>query len=220
MTTKIITTSILLCALIACNQTGSNKSYKDSATITHEKDTRFKDADTARVTSPAKDFSLLLLSDTVLRLFKSQDFAHLATFIHPQAGVRLSPYGVVDTIKDERIFAKQLVELSSNKKTVKWGIFEGSGEPISLNIGAYFKRFVYDVDFIHAERKSINKIVGADSSSSNIASVYPGNDFVQFYFSGFKKQYEGMDWKSLVLVFKKESSRHYLVAIIHDQWKG
>ncbi|GEO11067.1 hypothetical protein [Segetibacter aerophilus] len=220
MTTKILTASILVLMLFACNQNETNKSTKDSAVSSSQKGSVANEPDTTVVAQPTADSSLLLLSDSILRLFKNQDFAHLGSYIHPQSGIRLSPYGVTDTLKDQRLTAKQLSTLTSSKKTVNWGISEGSGEPISLNVREYFKRFVYDVDFINAERKSINNIIGPDSSSSNITSVYPGHKFVQFYFSGFNKQYEGMDWKSLVLVFKKENGRRYLVAVLHDQWKG
>jgi hypothetical protein len=219
MKTKILTASILILMLIACNQNDSKKS-NNSAVSSPAKDSVSNEADTTVVAQTKVDSSLLLLSDTILGLFKNQDLAHLASYIHPQSGIRFSPYGVTDTSKDQRFSAKELSALTSNKKTVKWGIFEGSGEPIKLNVREYFKRFVYDVEFINAEKKSINKIIGPDSSSSNITSIYPDHEFVQFYFSGFKKQYEGMDWKSLVLVFKKENTRRYLVAVIHDQWKG
>ena len=49
--------------------------------------------------------------------------------------------------------------------------------------------------------------------------IYPNNSFAQFYFPGFNKEYEGMDWKSLLLVFQQKQSKLYFVAIIHNQWK-
>jgi hypothetical protein len=36
--------------------------------------------------------------------------------------------------------------------------------------------------------------------------------------SGFDPEYEGMDWRSLRLVFEKKNDIWYLVGIIHDQW--
>ena len=36
--------------------------------------------------------------------------------------------------------------------------------------------------------------------------------------TGFEPEYEGIDWKSLTLVFEKDSGDCYLVGIIHGQW--
>jgi hypothetical protein len=211
MAAKFFTISLLVLLLISCNERSSvNSKNTDTAKI---------EVNTSNKSVAGNDTSLLSLTDTILNLLKNRDYNHLAQFIHPQLGVRFSPYGIVDTAKNIKLSAQQLVELSNNKKTIKWGTFEGSGEPINLNIDDYFKKVVYDVDFINAEKKSVNKIIGADSTASNIASIYPGCDFVQFYFSGFKKQYQGMDWKSLVLVYKRTDTKPFLVAIVHNQFK-
>ncbi len=60
---------------------------------------------------------------------------------------------------------------------------------------------MYDVDFLKADQTAINKIIDPDSTISKVPSVYTNNIFVQFYFPGFKKEYEGMDWRSLLLIF-------------------
>jgi hypothetical protein len=41
---------------------------------------------------------------------------------------------------------------------------------------------------------------------------------MEYHFSGFEAQYEGMDWESLRLVFIQEDSTWYLVGIVHDEW--
>jgi hypothetical protein len=48
--------------------------------------------------------------------------------------------------------------------------------------------------------------------------VYRGDSYSEFYFPGFDPKYDGMDWRALRLVFKKENEKLYLVGIIHDQW--
>jgi hypothetical protein len=78
---------------------------------------------------------------------------------------------------------------------------------------------VNDVGFLKAEQTAVNKLIDPDSSFSKVPSVYANHSFVQFYFPGFNKEYEGMDWKSLLLVFKQQQSKYYLVAVIHNQWK-
>jgi hypothetical protein len=41
---------------------------------------------------------------------------------------------------------------------------------------------------------------------------------IEYYFSGFDPQYGGMDWRSLRLVFIKDSNNWYLAAIVHGEW--
>jgi hypothetical protein len=41
---------------------------------------------------------------------------------------------------------------------------------------------------------------------------------VEYYFPGFDLQLQGMDWRSLRLVFTLYDNTWYLVGIIHDQW--
>jgi hypothetical protein len=41
---------------------------------------------------------------------------------------------------------------------------------------------------------------------------------VEYYFPGFDPQYEGMDWRSLRLIFLQDNDVWYLAGIVHDQW--
>lgn len=219
MITKFLSIPLLLLLMTSCNEsrTSESKNVADSNKSVNE--TNINTLPDSQKSEFKSDTTIAALADSILHLLKNRDYTHFAHFIHPQSGVRFSPYGIVDTAKNKRLSAQELIELTKNKKPIKWGTFEGTGESINLIVDDYFKRFVYDVDFINAEKRSINKVIGADSTSNNIASIYPGSDFVQFYFSGFKKQYQGMDWKSLVLVFSKKDSKRFLVGIIHNQWK-
>lgn len=219
--TKYLIVPILLFLLSGCSQNNTGKSSKDSLNSNQKKDSVSNIPD-KKITSDSlltNDAALISLSNDILNLIKNKDFTHLSAFINPDSGMRFSPYGIVDTVKNQKLLPHQFINLLQSKKIIKWGFFEGTGEPIDLSLSNYFKRFVYDVDFINAEKKSVNKIIGSDSSLSNISTIYPGCNFVQFYFSGFNKKYEGMDWKSLVLVFREKNKKLYLVGVVHDEWK-
>ena len=84
----------------------------------------------------------------------------------------------------------------------------------------YHKRFVYDADFIKDGKISLNKVLGQGTTSNNLNEVYPADhyDFVEYYIDGIDPKNEGMDWRSLRLVFEKMGQDHALVGIIHDQW--
>src|SRR5205814_3566037 len=148
------------------------------------------------------------------------NYQKLASFIEPVEGVRFSPYGYVDTTNDRKFSATEFLNYITGKRSAKlnWGTYDGSGETILLTADEYFNKFVYDVDFLNAEKISLNKTLGKGNSLNNIDSVYRNYVYTEFYFPGFDKKYEGMDWRSLKLVFKKDIDKLYLVALIHDQW--
>jgi hypothetical protein len=167
-----------------------------------------------------KDSLLTKLSYHILLAIKIKKYDSLEKFIHPVEGLRLSPYAYIDTLHDIVLSHLKFAEEAKNKKQDKilWGLYDGSGEPILMTLNEYMKKFVYDADFLNPEKFEINKFIGSGNSINNVLSVYKNCDFTESHFSGFDKKYEGMDWRSLRLVFKKFTDNYYLVAIIHDQW--
>ena len=143
--------------------------------------------------------------------------AALAGYVHPKLGLRFSPYAAVkDT--DQVFPAETIYSLWADKRLYTWGNFYGSGEPIDLSFPDYYSSFVYDVDFANAPQMALNHRLGVGTTMDNIFEYYQGSMFVEYYFPGFDPQYEGLDWRSLRLVFMQEGGSWYLVGIIHDQW--
>ena len=150
---------------------------------------------------------------------KQRDFALLSTVVHPQKGVRFSPYSYVHMTERDLVFsANQVAGFSSDATTYLWGSYDGSGAPINLTPQDYFNEFVYDVDFAQPEQLGLNQVLGKGNTINNITEAYPQAVFLEFYFSGFDVQYGGMDWRSLRLVFEKIEDVWYLVGIVHDEW--
>jgi hypothetical protein len=154
----------------------------------------------------------------ILTAIKNYDMEKLAGAIHPDKGVRFSPYGYVDVDNNLIFTADEVKNLSTDSKTYLWGHYDGSGEPINLKFSDYYKIFIYDVDFVNAEQVGYNKTLSFGNSLNNSFEVYKNSIIVEYYFSGFDPQYEGMDWRSLKLVFEKKDDIWYIVGIIHDQW--
>jgi len=157
-------------------------------------------------------------STNVLTAIKNYDLEKLASAVHPDKGVRFSPYGYVDVDKDLVFTAEKVKKLATDSTLYHWGYYDGSGEPIRLKFSDYYKKFIYDVDFLNAEQVGYNKTLGHGNSLNNSFEVYKNSIIVEYYFSGFDPQYGGMDWRSLRLVFEKKNDVWYLVGIIHDQW--
>jgi len=155
---------------------------------------------------------------SVLTLIKNYDIDKLADAIHPDKGVRFSPYAYVDVEKDLVFTAEEMKKLADDPKQYHWGYYDGIGDPITLSFSDYHKKFIYDVDFVNAEQVGYNKTLGFGNTINNSFEVYKNSIIVEYYFSSIDPRYEGMDWRSLRLVFEKKGDIWYLVGIIHDQW--
>ena len=200
---------------MGCNQSDTSTITSDTTHIT--KDSILPQQKMDSLSSQTKAPDVRSIATTLLTALKGHDFKTVALYIHPQYGLRFSPYGHIDTAT-KALSSSQLLQLAASSKKVNWGRFDGTGEPILLTISDYFDRFVYDSPFLKAEKVSVNKSATAGNSMNNLHLIYPSAEFVEYYFSGFKKQYEGMDWKALTLVFITEKNKQYLVAVVHDQW--
>lgn len=154
----------------------------------------------------------------IIFAIKNRDMAALSTMVHPQKGVRFSPYTFVDTTGDVVFSAADLPTAMADTTVYLWGAFDGSGEPINMTFAEYWARFVYDADFARPEIIGFNQIVGHGNTINNIADVYPGAVVVEYHFSGFDPQYNGMDWRSLRLVLEPFGGEWMLVGIVHDEW--
>lgn len=173
---------------------------------------------TKPVSKEEKQKAAKAAADRILQAIKAKDMNQLAAYVDPEAGVRFSPYGTIDTKQDLVFTAEQLQKLTSDNKEYVWGSYDGSGEPIKLTFNQYYGKFVYDHDFAKAPKVGINTVVGTGNTLNNIAEAYPGSTFVEYHFPGFDKKYEGMDWASLRLVLTEAKEGWKLVGIVHDQW--
>ncbi len=154
---------------------------------------------------------------SVVTALKDRDLAQVAAYADPLKGLRFSPYA---TVKDgDQVFtADKVTGLFDDGNAYTWGNYDGTGEPINLTFSDYYARFIYDEDFTNPAQLSLNHRLGTGNSIDNIQEYYPGAMVVEFYFPGFDPQFEGLDWRSLRLVFVPENNDWYLAGIIHDQW--
>jgi hypothetical protein len=142
----------------------------------------------------------------------------LADLVHPSRGVRFSPYAYVQDT--HQVFtAGEVRGLLQDPTAYVWGVYDGSGEPIRATFAEYYEEFVYDVDFADAPEVSYNRRLGGHGGTiDNAREFYPGSTVVEYHIPGVDPQYEGLDWRSLRLVFQQQDGSWYLVGIIHDEW--
>lgn len=218
---RYIYTILLYSSLSTCNQNNTTSTPPKTDSVSIKIDSSI--SKTVSVDSGTfwlkDDTSLFILSDKILHSLKTKNYTTLAASIHPGWKVRFSPYGHIDTLHDQTLDAEKLLLLEKNQQKIFWGNYDGSGDSIKLSLKEYFKKFVYDVDFLNAKQKASNNFITNGGSFSNIKSIYPTAGFTHYYFSAINPKYNGMDWKGLVLIFKKENGKIWLIGVVHDQWR-
>ena len=153
---------------------------------------------------------------TVLISIKNNDLLTLSTFVGDQ-WLRFSPYEYVNSWTDVVLTSGEVYNGLALSRSFIRGAYDGSGLPIDLWIGQYFEKFVNDADYANAPEVNYNQSIQRGNTINTIAQVYQGKTRVEFYFSGFDAQYEGMDRKSLTLVFEQVNGQRYLIGIVHGQ---
>jgi len=198
-------------ALFAASCNSTDKSADSSLS----KDTIINQKPTDTI---ADEETLTTIATEILTTLKAKDYKAFSAYFHPTDGVLFSPYGFIDTKSSKKLTKAAFIKLIDEESIVNWGGYDGSGEPIKLTAQQYLQKFVYNADYLHAEKTAYNQIIGKGNSLNNLNDIYPKYPFIEYYFSGFDEKYAGMDWTSLRLVFRQYQSNYYLVAIIHDQW--
>lgn len=217
---------VLIFVLSACATTNPEVDTEKLEDQIKEKDTKItelegkiKDLESAANQPPAISANnTITVAMNVLDSLKNEDMATLSTFVHPSNGLRFTPYEHIDIQNDKVFPASQITGLLTDTQIYTWGSYDGSGDPIDLNFSQYYDKYIYDEDFINPHIIGNNVAIGKGNTINNITTAYPNANFVEFHFTGFDPQYEGIDWKSLRLVFEDVGGTPYLVGIVHGQW--
>jgi len=160
---------------------------------------------------------MLNTAEQIVVLLRDKNYTELSQYISAQ-GVRFSPYSFIDTVADVLATREDLLNDEWHNTTRMWGNYDGSGDPIEATFDDYSAEFIYDVDFSDAHKVNIDTTMGIGNTLDNLEEIYPNKSYVEFYFSGFDPQYDGMDWRSLRLVFEAIEGNYFLVAIVHGEW--
>lgn len=213
---------VFIILLVGCqtNNTSDNlqKELEEKNKRIAELEKRIEELESQLDVSNETKESLLYITVEVINAIKTKDFNKLAGFVHPTKGLRFSPYDNIDIETSNVFTADEVKNLLKDDKVYMWGHYDGSGEPIELNFSDYYEKFIYDVDFANPQIIGNNVVVSYGNAIDNIKEIYPESYFIELHFKGLDPKYEGMDWRSLKLVFERENDTWYLVAIVHGQW--
>lgn len=155
----------------------------------------------------------------VIDALKAKDGKRLLRLVHPEQGVRFSPYAYVDVEHDQVFKRNEIKVFWEDRKIYFWGLADGTGDPINLTPSQYYDRFIMDQDFSRPSSISVNNDRAMGNTSNNAASVYPQGSRVEYYVTPTPGQgVPELDWAALRLVFERSSGSWYLIALIHDEW--
>lgn len=157
-------------------------------------------------------------ANQLIHAINIKDAEAISEFIHPDKGVRFTPYTNV-SLEHDVVFNKQdMKSFFEDEKLYQWGYYDGIGSEINLVPSEYYKKFIYSEDFINSEKIGYNQVLSSGNMIENQFEVYENAIVVEYYFSGFNPSYAGMDWRSLRLVFQEYEGSWKLVGVINNQW--
>jgi uncharacterized protein YgiM (DUF1202 family) len=160
----------------------------------------------------------------IILALNAHDLQALASWVHPDQGLRFSPYTYVRAEpgspggQDLVFTAAQVRTLWSDPTVYEWGTAAGSGEPIARTFADYYRRYIYDADFARPDVIGFGETIGRGNTINNIAEIYPEAFAVEYHFEEGDPQYAGLDWRSLRIVLEESAGAWYLVGIVHDEW--
>lgn len=157
-------------------------------------------------------------ADKVIYAISTKDAVTIADYTHPVKGVRFTPYTNV-SLETDVVFSKDVIKnFFAESKIYHWGYYDGIGDEIKLTPSQYYDKFVYNEDYINADEIGYNEVLSSGNALENQFEVYKEPIVVEYYFPGFTPEYDGLDWKSLRLVFEPYGNDWKLVGIISNQW--
>ncbi|RSK26605.1 hypothetical protein EJF36_06895 [Bacillus sp. HMF5848] len=161
------------------------------------------------------------LAVTIVEALKNHDMetvvAHSIVSDNEGEGLLFSPYIYIEN-NALTLTQSELLNFFSITSTYTWGVEDGTGFPIELTPSDYFNRYVYNKDYSNPDEVHVNNLMQRGNLINNVASVFPGAAYVEFFIEG-DPNIGGMDWGSLLFVFEQNTSGYYqLVAIVHDEW--
>lgn len=170
------------------------------------------------ITSKIAKEAIIDVTAKVLAAISNKDFKTLADYVHPEKGVRFTPYTNVSLDRDVVFTKNDIGNFFENQTKYLWGYYDGSGFEMSLTPSQYYEEFIYTSDFLNAEEIGYNEVLSSGNISENQFEVYENAIVVEYYFPGFDPNFGGADWQSLRLVYQLYDNEWKLVGIIHNQF--
>ena len=148
---------------------------------------------------------------------RDRDMETFAQFVHPEKGVRFVPFTYVE--EENPAFAPNIVDnLFEDDNVYFWGVSAGSGEAINGTFAEFYETYLFDVDFLFADRVGYDTNLVIGNSIDNSRDFYDGASIIEYHFDGFNPEFTGMDFRTLRLVLEDYNGTPLVVAVVHNAW--
>jgi len=168
--------------------------------------------------APIQEGALNGLATEILSLLQAKDFAALASYVHPQAGLRFSPQLFIHTDTDRVFTREQVANFASDNAIYTWGTHAARGDLLQLSVFNYWNDYIIP---LMPDQQWQMLVAGEKSPSvsiNNFSEVYPQGSYVDLLKPG-TEEFGNLDWQLLRLAFQQApDGAYYLVGIIHDNW--
>ncbi|WP_456272369.1 hypothetical protein [Bacillus sp. AK031] len=153
-------------------------------------------------------------ANQVLDTILNKDMDALASYVHPEKGLLISPY--VNISDEDVVFEKQEVaKLFEMNEAYTWGYQDGSGKPMKSTPQEYFQRYQ---EFSEVDKVIVDNLKQRGNVELNIKEYFPESHVVEFYKNGTEEN-SNMDWSSLYVVFQQDGEGEWkAVALVSGQW--
>ncbi len=128
----------------------------------------------------------------------------------------VSPDGFIDP-DDQRLTVDQLARADGATDDLRWGLEDGTGDPIEMSILEYFDQLARNPALTDTDRVSIDLRIGSGNTVDNLATAFPDATVVELHYSGDAENPE-FTWSSVRLAFERDGDGWVLVAIASDSW--
>lgn len=168
----------------------------------------------SNVTSPIDAEQIIdKKSELAIKAIKFRNFNLLVELIHPNFGVRLSPYSYIMST-DVIITADKFQDYYLSNRILTWG-YDIYMKPVEMSFQEYYTRFIYNQDFVNADEVTYNNLSRRNNIIDNTKAYYPNAIISEYRIFGIDPDVEEKDWTYLRLVFEEYHDTWYLSGIIN-----
>lgn len=152
----------------------------------------------------------------VLTALKNKDYNKLET-LASKDGISFKLAGYPLDLTKNNVLKEKISEISSDTNKYLWGYTDGKGDEIRLTTAEFIKQWIYSTNYLNAPTIVVNKLSNETSSYGEIIKNSEGRNFIGFHFNS-SKEYPGMDYSTIYLIFDEENGVYKLRAVVKDNW--
>jgi hypothetical protein len=171
--------------------------------------------DAKKDASPAS--AVLARAREALSAIAARDMRRLSSVVHPEKGILFSANALPNCYV-VRYSREELLSAMRDPARRIWGQIAEAGPPPPLHEGTFaefLRKWLYDGDYARARDDTVDGS-GTEGKTGELAQTYfPEARIVEFH---IPSPTDGMDWRSLRLVFEGYKGALYLVAALPQGW--